>query len=79
MWSFWTAFEHEFDENALKCAQTRTILTKMRIKLTGFDHFGPRISWRYCIFDPPLPPPLSHQHRVRPGNPVVFDILMGIR
>ena len=24
MWSFWTAFEHGFDENALKCAQTRT-------------------------------------------------------
>ena len=21
MWSFWTAFEHEFDENALKCAR----------------------------------------------------------
>ena len=32
MRSFWTAFEHEFDENELKRAQTRTILTKMRSK-----------------------------------------------
>ena len=33
MWSFWTAFEHEFDENERKRAQTRTIPTKMRSKL----------------------------------------------
>src|SRR5689334_18891410 len=32
IWSFWTAFEHEFDENELKRAQTRTISTKMRSK-----------------------------------------------
>ena len=31
MWSFWTAFEHGFDENALKRSRTRTILTKMRV------------------------------------------------
>ena len=47
-----------FDENELKCAQTRPILTKMRSKLTGFDHFEPRFPRGYCIFDPPLPPPL---------------------
>jgi hypothetical protein len=57
MWSFWTAFEHGFDENELKRAQTRTISIKMRSKLTGFDHFGPRFSRGFCIFDPPLPPP----------------------
>ena len=77
MRSFWTAFEREFDENELKRAQTRAIWTKMRSKLTGFDHFEPRISRAYCIFDPPLPPPLFNQMRLRPGNPVVFDILMG--
>ena len=32
MWSFWTAFEHGFDENELKRAQTRAISTKMRSK-----------------------------------------------
>src|SRR5262249_35073696 len=58
MWSFWTAFEHGFDENELKCAQTRTILTKTRIKLTASDRFEPRVSWRFCIFDPLPPPPL---------------------
>ena len=57
MWSFWIAFEHGFDENQLKRAQTRTILTKMRSKLTGFDHFEPRISRGLCIFDPPPHPP----------------------
>ena len=55
MWSFWTAFAIGFDENAPKRAQTRTISTKMRSKLTGFDHIEPRISWRFCIFDPPAP------------------------
>jgi len=79
MWSFWTAFEHGFDENELKRAQTRTISTKMRSKLTGFDHFEPRFSRGFGIFDPSPTPPFSHQHRVRPGNPVVFDILMGFR
>ena len=57
MWSFWTAFEHGFDENALKRAQTRTIPTKMRSKLTGFDHFEPRFPRVFCIFDPPCHPP----------------------
>ena len=57
MWSFWTAFEHEFDENELKRAQTRTIWTKMRSKWTGFDHFEPRFPRESCIFDPPCHPP----------------------
>ena len=50
MWSFWTAFAHGFDENELKRAQTRTISTKMRSKLTGFDHFEPRFSPRILHF-----------------------------
>ena len=44
MWSFWTAFELGFDENELKRTKLDTIPTKMRSKLTGFDHFEPRIS-----------------------------------
>ena len=70
--SFWTAFEHGFDENELKCAQTRTILTKMRSKWTGFDHFEPRFSRGFCIFDPPCHPPFSHQHRVPPWKSRCF-------
>ena len=31
------------------------------------------------VSTPPCHPPFSHQHRVRSGNPVVFDVLMGIR
>ena len=79
MWSFWTAFEHGFDENELKRAQTRTISTKMRSKWTGFDHFEPRISRGNRIFDPPCHPPLLRESAFRPGNPVVFDNLMGLR
>ena len=79
MWSFWTAFALKLDENALKRAQTRAILTKMRSKLTGFDHFEPRFLRGIRIFDPPCHPPLLGESAFRPGNPVVFDILMGIR
>jgi hypothetical protein len=79
MWSFLVTFALGFDENELKRAQTRTILTKTRIKLTASDRFETRISWRFCIFDPLPPTPLFHQSRVRPGNPVGFDILMGVR
>ena len=50
MWSLLTAFEHGFDENELKRAQTRTIWTKMRSKLTAFDHFEPRISLEILHF-----------------------------
>ena len=79
MWSFWTAFALKFDENELKRAQTRAIWTKMRSKQTASDRFELRFPRGFCIFDPPCHPPFSHQRRVRPGNPVVFDILMGFR
>ena len=72
MWSFWTAFEHEFDENELKRARTRTIWTKMRSKLTGFDHFEPRFPREFCIFDPPLPPPPFGGNSVPPWKSRCF-------
>ena len=50
IWSFWTAFALGFDENALKLAQTRAIRTKMRPKLTAFDHFEPRFSRGFLHF-----------------------------
>ena len=72
IWSFWTAFAPDSMRMCVKLTQTRAIPTKMRLKLTAFDHFEPRFSRGICIFDPPLPPPLFNQMRLRPANPVVF-------
>ena len=57
MWSFWTAFEHGFDENELKCAQTRTILTKLarnRPPLTTLNRVFPE---DFAFLTPPATPP----------------------
>jgi hypothetical protein len=57
MWSFWTAFRLRFDENELKCAQTRTIWTSIRSITVAFDHKELRFLGLFAIFDPLPPPP----------------------
>jgi hypothetical protein len=57
MWSFWTAFERGFDENQLKCAQTRAIWTSIRSITVAFDHNKLEFLGLFAIFDPPPPTP----------------------
>src|SRR5690242_14727592 len=56
-WSFWTAFEHGFDENELKRAQTRAIWTGIRSITVTIDHNELRLIGFFAIFGPPPPPP----------------------